>query len=149
MSARFLITCWPFTGHVFGQLGIAEELRRRGHQVAFYTGPAAAPTIEGAGFELLPFRRLDEQRAFRSVRILESHDPRRPPAPRTVARTFRSWLVDTIPDQLADLDPLLREWRPDVLVTDLSLWGPIVVLSARGRRLPTLRRMTARSAHSA
>jgi MGT family glycosyltransferase len=29
---------------------------------------------------------------------------------------------------MADLEPLIAKWRPDVLVTDLSLWAPIVIL---------------------
>ena len=33
-----------------------------------------------------------------------------------------------MPDQLADLEPLLEAWRPDVIVCDLSLWAPVMVL---------------------
>jgi MGT family glycosyltransferase len=128
MSARFLFTCWPFTGHVFGQLGIATALRERGHQVAFYTGESARPTIEAAGFEVFGFRSVDEERAYDNVRRLESRDQRRPPNPLEVARAFMDWLVETIPAQMADLEPLIEDWRPDALATDLSLWAPIVIL---------------------
>ena len=41
---------------------------------------------------------------------------------------MRDWLVETIPEQIADLRGVLARWRPDVVATDLSLWGPIVVL---------------------
>lgn len=41
---------------------------------------------------------------------------------------LRDWLVGTIPAQLEDLRPLIGRWRPDAIVTDLSLWAPIVVL---------------------
>jgi MGT family glycosyltransferase len=128
VSARVLVTCWPFTGHVFGQLGIAEALRARGHDVAFYTGESARSTIEDAGFEVFGFRHVDEGRAFDNVRSLESRDQRRLPNPRQLARAFDDWLVATIPDQMADLEPLLDRWQPDVLATDLSLWAPIVIL---------------------
>ena len=47
-------------------------------------------------------------------------------------RCCARWLADTIPDQLADLDDVLAAFAPDAIATDLSLWGPIVVL--RGPR---------------
>ncbi len=122
------MTCWPFTGHVHNQLAIAEELRGRGHEVAFYTGPSARALLEGEGFEVFTFDRLDEQRGYRGMRALEPADARSRPSPGVVRRALRDWLVETIPDQLADLEPLLARWRPDVLVCDLSLWGPIMVL---------------------
>jgi MGT family glycosyltransferase len=132
MSARLLFTCWPFTGHVFGQLGIATALRERGHCVAFLTGESARSTIEEAGFEVFGFRHVDEEHAHRNVRALETRDQRRPPNPRDVARAFMDWMVETIPAQMADLEPVLGEWRPDVLATDLSFWAPIVVLHEKG-----------------
>jgi MGT family glycosyltransferase len=125
--ARVVFTLWPFTGHLLPQLSIAVALRERGHDVAFYSGDAVRSTVEQEGFEFFGFERLDEERAFRNMRAIEAtgtHGRRG----RGLLRIFRDWLVETIPDQLADLDPLLGRWRPDVIATDLSLWGPIVVL---------------------
>jgi MGT family glycosyltransferase len=127
LTARFLFTCWPFVGHVFGQMGIANALREGGHEVAFYTGDSARATIEGEGFPLFPFQRVDEDRAYKNVRALETRARWGSPKGRLL-RTFRDWLVETIPDQVADQQPLMEEWQPDVLVTDLSMWGPIVIL---------------------
>ncbi len=126
--SRLLVTCWPFTGHVHSQLAIAGELRRRGHDVRFYTGPSAAPLLESEGYSVFAFERLDEQRGYAGMQALEPEDARARPKPAVVRRALREWLVETIPDQLADLEPLLARWRPDALVCDLSLWGPIMVL---------------------
>ena len=126
--SRFLITCWPFTGHVHGQLAIADALRARGHEVAFYTGPSARATLEAEGFTVFEFERLDEERGYVGMRALEPADARSRPSPGRVRRALRGWLVETIPDQLADLEPLVARWQPDVLVCDLSLWGPIMIL---------------------
>lgn len=126
--SRFLVTCWPFTGHVHNQLAIAEQLRARGHEVAFYTGPSARALLEGEGFEVFAFDRLDELRGYAGMRALEPADARSRPGPAVVRRALRDWLVETIPDQLADLEPLLERWPPDVIVCDLSLWAPIMVL---------------------
>ena len=43
-------------------------------------------------------------------------------------QAFRQWLVETIPEQVADLRAVLERWQPDVLVADASMWGPILVL---------------------
>jgi MGT family glycosyltransferase len=126
--SRFLVTCWPFTGHVHNQLAIAETLRERGHDVRFYTGPSARRLLEAEGFSVFEFEHLDERRGYDGLRALEPGDARARASPGTVRRALRDWLVETIPDQLADLEPLLARWRPDVLVCDLSLWGPIMVL---------------------
>ena len=72
--SRFLVTCWPFTGHVHNQLAIAEELRDGGHEVAFYTGPSARALLEGEGFAVFAFDHLDEQRGYRGMRALEPAD---------------------------------------------------------------------------
>jgi len=37
-------------------------------------------------------------------------------------------LADSIPEQVSDLQPIVRIFRPDVIVTDLALWGPILVV---------------------
>ena len=41
---------------------------------------------------------------------------------------MREWLVETIPDQVADIREVLDDWRPDAIATDLSLWGSVAVL---------------------
>jgi MGT family glycosyltransferase len=42
---------------------------------------------------------------------------------------MRRWLLDTIPDQVKDLEAVLASWRPDVIGADLALWAPMLVLS--------------------
>jgi MGT family glycosyltransferase len=118
--SRFLVTLWPFTGHLLPQMAIAGALRERGHDVAFFSGEAVRERLESEGLELFAFERLDQERAFRNMRAIEAGGRIRP--------VLRDWLVETIPDQLSDLRPVLEHWRPDVIATDLSLWGPIVVL---------------------
>jgi len=129
MSARrFLFTLWPFTGHLLPQMSIAVALRERGHEVAFYSGDAVRSTVEAEGFEFFGFERVDQDRAFKNMRAIESTDAQGRGRGRGLLRIFRDWLVETIPDQLADLRGVLDRWRPDAIATDLSLWGPIVVL---------------------
>jgi MGT family glycosyltransferase len=109
-------------------MAVATALRDRGHDVAFYTGESARAVVEHEGFPMFPFRRVREERAYRNVRALESRVQRTRPSAVHLLRTFRDWLVETIPDQVADLQPVLKSWQPDVIVTDLSMWAPIVIL---------------------
>ena len=136
MTRRFLITCWPFTGHLLPQMSIAMALRERGHDVAFYTGEAARATVEREGFELFAFERVDEERAAGLVQAGEIRDRQSRPGGGRLPRILREWLVETIPDQVADVRAALGHWHPDAIVTDLSLWGPIVVLWET-ERIPT------------
>ena len=128
MRHRFLFTLWPFTGHLLPQMSIAIALRERGHEVAFYSGEAVRAIVEGEGFELFGFEHLDQERGFAAMRAVEERETRKRPGSRRLPAIFRDWLVETIPDQVADLRAVLSRWRPDAIATDLSLWAPIVVL---------------------
>jgi MGT family glycosyltransferase len=129
--SRFLITCWPFVGHLYPQISIAHALRSRGHEVAFYTHASTRPVVEGEGFTLFPFVHVDDQR-YERIHVLESQVPASQPKRKTLSvamKAYRDMLADSIPEQVADLQPILASWRPDALITDLALWGPILVLS--------------------
>ena len=127
---RVLITCWPFTGHVHGQLSVATALAARGHEVAFYTGVPAQKTVADAGaFRVFPMRAVDEPAAARSVETLELGRQSGHNDVRGLRRAFREWLVETIPGQITDLQPILEEFAPDVIACDMSMWGPQLVLS--------------------
>ena len=126
---RALVTCWPFTGHVHGQLAVADALRARGHEVAFYTGAAAKDTVESAGFPVYGMTAVDETAVGTCVDALEQ--PRQSGRNNLGAlrEAFRIWLVESIPGQLSDLQPIVADWSPDVIVCDMSMWGPQLILS--------------------
>ena len=128
--ARFLVTCWPFVGHLYPQMSVALALRDRGHEVAFYSHESARQVVEGEGFELYPFEHVDEQR-YERIHALEAEVPPTQPGRKTLSvamSAYRDMLAGSIPEQVADLQPILRSYRPDVLVTDPALWGPILVI---------------------
>ncbi len=127
MSSRFLFTCWPFEGHVFPQMSVAAALRRRGEEVAFYTGDGMRAAVEREGFPVFPFRRVDRASWLR-VEAAERRAGGRRQSLRVGYQAFREWLVETIPAQVADLEEIVHTWKPSVLVADFSMWGPIVIL---------------------
>jgi len=127
--ARFLVTCWPFVGHLYPQISVAHALRERGHDVAFYTHESARQVVEGERFTLFPFEHVD-QRRYERIHALEAEVPPTQPKYRTLSvamEAYRDMLAGSIPEMLADLQPIIRTWRPDVIVTDPALWASILV----------------------
>ena len=128
MSRRFLFTVWPFPGHLLPQLSIAIALRARGHEVAFYSGESARASVEKAGFELFGFERVDEQRVRRIMAPVDRSGRRGRPRRGMLLSLMRQWLVETIPAQVADIRGVLAGWPADVIASDMSMWGPMLVL---------------------
>jgi MGT family glycosyltransferase len=124
--ARFLCTVYPIVGHFYPQLAIAQALRARGHECAFYTGDKLAPILKSEGFPHFPFRKVDQERLFQTL-----FSPAGGHRHWTNALRFRKVLqqamLDTIPDQVEDLEPILRDWRPDAIYTDPTFWSPVLV----------------------
>lgn len=126
--ARYLFTCWSFPGHVFQPLAIARVLRERGHECAFYSGPHAARTVEGEG---LPFFPSDKAAEDAMYEFMFSPQRTRTVNWRSMLRfssTLKVWLMDTLPQQMKDLEPIVSRWRPDVVVTEQNVLAPVLVL---------------------
>lgn len=127
--SRFLFTCWPFPGHLLTQVGIAHALRARGHDVAFYTGAQARGLLEGEGFVVHPFERVDGDAIAAAVTKLEQRAGTGRPRIADVQRCFDAALVAPLRAQVADVGELCAAWRPDAIACDLPVWGPMVVLA--------------------
>jgi MGT family glycosyltransferase len=125
--AKFLFTVWPFAGHVHPNLAIAHELSLRNHIVAFYSGNQMRELIEREGFKCFPFDRVDGEHVERLVRSLDNISLQKS-SPRKGKAILNEWLLGTIPEQLEDLEAIVDEWKPDVIVCDLAMWGPILIL---------------------
>jgi MGT family glycosyltransferase len=126
--ARFLITCWSFPGHVFQPLAVARVLREHGHECAFYSGPRAARTVEGENFPFFSYGKAEEDAMYD---FMFGSSQTRTVNWRTMmqfATTIQGWLLDTVPQQIRDLEPILAQWRPDVIVTEQNMLGPVLVL---------------------
>ena len=130
--SRFLITTWHPPGHVYPQIAIAHALRARGHEVAFYSGAQTAKVIQGEGYRLFPFIKVNEAHVD-EVLFGSSRDSARPSGGFGFAKLLREWMLDTIPDQMTDLDSILEEFKPDVVTSDQTMWGPVLILGEQGR----------------
>jgi MGT family glycosyltransferase len=111
---------------VFPQLSIAKALRARGHEVAFATPEQARTYVEAEGFPIMPFVHVDENQ-WRRVHKAEQETSARRQTIRIQRDAFR-WLVDTMPDQIRDIQASIDTWRPDAIICDIAMWAPIMVL---------------------
>lgn len=130
--SRFLFTVWPFTGHIHPNLAIAQQLIERGHEVAFYTGESARSAVEGEKCRFFGLRRVNgelvDRIALSGEGILSAQNK-----PWRLLALYRQWLLDTVPDQVADIEEVLREWQPAAIVCDPTLWAPFLVLHEKLR----------------
>jgi MGT family glycosyltransferase len=124
--AKFLFTVWPFPGHIYPNLAIARDLHELGHEVAFYTGASVRAVLVG-DILCFPFQRVEEAEVDRIVRALDALSLQWWRARRR-KELLREWLLGTVEKQLADLSAVLARWRPDVIVCDPAMWGPLLVL---------------------
>jgi MGT family glycosyltransferase len=119
--SKFLFTVWPLRTHLNPFMSVALALRQRGHEVVFYTGPSVLEIVRNQGFRCFPFQSVDDALVERAVRGLASSQNWRP-------GRWRGLMLDTVLDQLRDLEEIWKSWRPDALVCDVAMWGPMLVL---------------------
>jgi len=124
--ARFLIAVWPFPSHYPPLVSIAQALRERGHEVAFYTGERARAAIEEEGFTCFPFESVDDDHVDDLLFSREHFASWR--LPLRFKALLREWLLGTLPGQVEDLTRIMAAWRPDAILSETSMWAPMLVL---------------------
>lgn len=102
---RILVTAGPFFGHVNTVLPFALAAHRAGHDVRLATGPDFVSHVQGEGLAAWPI----------GPTAVEAGVPRSP-----------ADFFDTGGRRAADLLPLTRAWRPDLVVSEeMEFAGPI------------------------
>jgi MGT family glycosyltransferase len=133
---KIVLASTPAMGHVNPMLGIARILMAEGHEVVAFTGNAFRDRINGIGaaFHPLPASAdWDLADLFSKVPELKTIPPGLEWLRVCMARMF----VDNIPAQHAGLQQVLREFRPDVVITDDMFYGILpMLLGPRSKRPP-------------
>ncbi|HEX5727764.1 MAG TPA: nucleotide disphospho-sugar-binding domain-containing protein [Longimicrobiaceae bacterium] len=107
---RFLFCAFATPGYLFPLAGLALELRRRGHAVAFATGPAGRGLLAAAGLERVPRGEPDGD----SFRLGEWE-------------TAVSTAID-----LKHVEYAAERFRADALVTHVLCQAPLLARERRG-----------------
>jgi MGT family glycosyltransferase len=132
---RVLLACQPVPGHLHPNLAVAAALRARGHDVAIYSGRLAQPAVERLGARFFPYGDAMDELLTRAMLPPTGSSPAARASTdwrgffrvRTLNTALRGWLLDSIPDQVKDLDAIVASFRPDVLVSDVTLLAPILL----------------------
>lgn len=103
--------------------------------MAFYTGGKFRDLVEAEGAAHFSFSANLERQLDSLVFSSDGMSTGGLRRPMQLESQLRGFYVGTIPSQIDDLDVVLAEWAPDVVVSDCSLWGPILVLQ-EARQIP-------------
>jgi len=131
--SRILFATVPIVGHINPLLPLARALVGRGHDVRWYSGPRHRPRIEATGAKFIGFIRahnyndLQLDAEFPARAALKGLDQLRFDLMRT--------LIDAAPGQLADIEAIVNDWPPDVIVADPTMFGAAVLHKRRDIRL--------------
>lgn len=134
---RVLITSQVIPGHLNPMLAVGAQLRDRGHEIAFYTGARAEPKVVARGYPIFRMN-PDADRHLEGIIYPDDHGGASTVADRpslfdlgAPARAMKAWFLETIPQQVEDLEGAIAEFRPDVLLCDTTLFGPLLVLNEK------------------
>jgi UDP:flavonoid glycosyltransferase YjiC (YdhE family) len=113
---RFLVAAFGDAGHAFPAIALARALRDRGHEALVETWERWRDAVEGEG---LGFTAAEEYKTF--------------PPPEPGSDGWR-----TAADAAIALAPLMDEFRPDVVVSDILTLAPALAAERAGLRRATL-----------
>jgi MGT family glycosyltransferase len=126
---RFLFATMPAAGHVGPLVPLAHELIARGHVVAWYTGEEYRDKVEATGAVFFPHVHAPD----RDVSQLDAEFPERRKLKGIAKFKFdvREVFIAAVPGQVADLEAMLDEVRPDVIVAEPGMAAAAKVIEQR------------------
>lgn len=129
---RILFTTVPLAGHLRPGLPIARALLDAGHEVAWYTSEEYAPLVARAGAEV---RLMAADLSLDQASIEASRGDEKPGLA-ALKRDILNVFIAPVPRWVEEIDAVIEDFRPDVVVADAAfLSGP---LAAERRGLPSV-----------
>lgn len=112
--ARFLFTAVPALGHINPTLPLAVELKKRGHQVGYATGPDMQSSISSEGLRFFPAGppSWNTERSELSQKTLKHKG--------TLLSNYYFFkvLAENDANTIGDLRSVVQQYEPDILVVD-------------------------------
>ena len=126
---RVLVATMPAAGHVGPLVPLARELVRSGHEVSWYTGSDYRAKVEAAGARFFGHVHAPD----RDVAQMAAEFPERARLKGLAKFKFdiREVFIAAVPGQVADLEDLLDEVRPDVIVAEPGMATAASVIEQR------------------
>jgi MGT family glycosyltransferase len=119
--SRILVATVPVVGHIAPLLPLTRGLIARGHEIRWYSGRKHASRIEATGARFVSFVQapdyddLEFDSQFPGRSTLKGLDQLR--------FDLKQIFIDAAPGQLADIEAIASEWRPEVIVADPGMMG--------------------------
>lgn len=129
--STFLMTTWAGAGNTPPMASVAGALARRGHVVRVMGDELLRGEFEAAGASFIPWKRAPQRTAHgRDGDVLRDWEPKDPA--KAIERLRDGITVGPAADHAADVTEQLRLERPDVLLCEQLLLGPLVAAEAAG-----------------
>lgn len=129
--SRILMTTWHGGGTTPPLLSVARALLARGHRVRVLADEVLRPSVKGAGAAHIPWTRAPQRtttdRSEDHIRDWEPDDPME-----EFCRMRDRVAVGPAAEYAADVRAEIERCRPDVLLTETFLFGPLVAAEATG-----------------
>src|SRR4051794_37550831 len=128
--SRILFTTMPMAGHLRPGLPIAEQLIAAGHEVAWYSGANYEAEIARTGARIY---RMDPSLDFDDKAIdSRANKAGRKPGLSTLKWAIVEVFVNPIPAWVEQIDTVLDDFRPDVVVAEQGFMAGPIAGSRRG-----------------
>jgi UDP:flavonoid glycosyltransferase YjiC (YdhE family) len=119
--SKILLASHPFDGHYGPFTSLAVHLKRRGHDVRWYTGGSYAKRIAALGIPHYPFVRAKEITAFNLTEHFPDYDTD-PSGPKVLRRAIREMFFAPIEPQYRDVSEIHASFPFDALICDAPLY---------------------------
>jgi UDP:flavonoid glycosyltransferase YjiC (YdhE family) len=128
---RVLLSSPGLVGHIHPLVPLAIALRTRGHDVRWATGPDGCERVERAGIDAVS---AGLSQAERWAQFVRRHPEIDELAPQERPDVMFGKLFGEIsaPAALADLLPIVRSWRPELVVNDAGEFAAPIAAAAIG-----------------
>jgi zeaxanthin glucosyltransferase len=126
--ARFLFATSPESGHLNPLLGILQHLDGTGHALACYSPSRASDRLEAAGIRIRTYGDASRPAPVDSAAL-----QRRLRDPRWIDRFLQIAMFDPVPRQVEDLRAAIRDFHPDVVAVDPTLYAGAIAATLENR----------------
>ena len=127
---RILFTTMPLAGHLRPGLPIAQQLIADGHDVAWYSGATYEHLVRRVGAQV--FRMSAE--ADVDDAVLDEQADRKKPGLGALKRAIMDIFIAPIPLWVREIDAIIDEFRPDVVVAEQGFMAGPIAAERRGIR---------------
>jgi MGT family glycosyltransferase len=128
--ARILFFTMPITGHVRPALPVARELTAAGHEVLWYCGRLFEPHITRVGATFTPSS-VRPKSIDADGDVLQNLEGRKPGLS-GFKKIILELFIDSIPEYARDVEPIIDDFRPDVIVADHSFLAAPMLARLKG-----------------